>query len=101
MNAMTLPTPRKPPDSLEERAVRWIIRNPDFSYSQTAALFGVTVNNIRSRIEHRYGTLAEARHYAFQEDPPRVTERLCLTCQKPMTADKTTYICQKCKEAML
>jgi len=60
---MRLPRPRLGPDAMEERAVNWIIQNADMSYPKTAALFGVSANAIRSRIEYRYGSLEMARHY--------------------------------------
>lgn len=62
-----LPKARLPETSMEERAVRWIMQNHDMSYPQVAALFGVSANSIRSRIEYRYGSLATARHYAMTE----------------------------------
>jgi hypothetical protein len=98
---MFLPRPRKPEGALEERAVRWAIRNPDMTYVQVAALFGVTANNIRARIEYRYGSRELATHYAFEDEPPNTADKRCLVCWKPDTVEQGTYICQTCKEDSL
>ena len=92
---MWLPRP-KYPSSTEERAVSWIVSNHDMSYAQVAALFGVSVNSIRSRIEYRYGSLTEARQ-ATQHPPETKTTRRCIICKKEHDMDRNQYVCQPCR----
>ena len=93
--------PRKPRGSPEERAVRWIIQHQDMTYEQVAALFDVTVNNIRSRIEYRYGSLSAARHYGLADEGGRLVDRTCLSCRSTQNMDRNQYICDKCKKESL
>jgi hypothetical protein len=95
------PRPRKPQASLEERAVRWIIHHQDMTYEKTAALFGVTVNNIRSRIEYRYGSLSAARYYGLADEGGQITDRTCLVCRTTKDMSKSQYICDTCKKESL
>jgi transposase-like protein len=84
-----------------EEAVNHIIHHPDQSYSMVARKFGVKPGAIRSRIEHRFGTLAEARSVnrvgIAIEKRRAIKRRKCMVCKKPADLDENKFICDCCK----
>lgn len=93
---MTLPSPRLPWSSTVEQAVRWLIQTPGVTYSQAARRYQVTVNNLRARVEYRYGSLALAREVgADEEDTPLVLRR-CIVCRRHEEMEEFQRICNAC-----
>lgn len=79
----------------------WIIENRQASYAQAAQKFGVKANSIRSRVEHRYGTLAEARGGEVVVEPKATITRPCLVCREECEFERFQHICPDCKSNML
>lgn len=80
-----------------EQAVRFLIERPDTSYGTAAAIYRVKINAIRSRIEHRYGSLAAARETGWQPTRANMEIRACMICKTPKEMDRNQRICDKCK----
>lgn len=93
-------TRKKPYVEPIERAVQHIIHRPKATYASTAKQFGVAATAIRGRIEHRFGSLAEARECNGVAHFPRQTERVsrvCIVCRQPHQIHPSHRICDQCK----
>lgn len=81
-----------------ELALQWLIHTPDATYRSAAQRFGVKANTIRGRIQHRFGTLAEARELNGVPDAaaPKV-KRNCMICKTPTFLDPAHRLCETCR----
>lgn len=93
--------PRLGPDAPVERAVRWIIEEGGATYAEAAAKFDVKANSIRSRVEHRYGSLAQARLDGGGGAVPETYTRQCIVCRRVFEMERYQHICDGCKANML
>lgn len=90
-----LPTARRK-KAAAERAVEYVIVNQGVTYRQAAAIFGVSVNQIRRRIQYRYGSLTEARLHS--DTRIRLWDRPCMTCGSKDLRPYGTFRCDQCKQ---
>lgn len=92
---MHLPTKRRNKANAE-RAVEYVIIHQGCTYRKAALLFGVSVNQIRRRIQYRYGSLTEARLHA--DTHVKMWERPCMTCGSTDRRPYGTFRCEPCKQ---
>lgn len=88
---------RPPNTGAIDQAEAYLIANPAATIPLTAQVFGLTVNSIRSRIEHKYGSLALAR--GMSPEPKRVRKpvRRCMCCRISSAMEPQQRKCDKCK----
>lgn len=97
---MTLPSPRLPWNAPVEQAVRWLISTPGVSYDEAARRYQVTINNLRSRVEYRYGSLKVARQIGVEEDRKALTLRRCIVCKRQEEMTEFQRICKSCSRSV-
>lgn len=90
------PIPNHPADIPEERAVRWLITNTQATYPAAAAMHGVSIESIRSRIEYRYGSIGYARELFRTEADILAELHRCVVCREPHKLDHTLR-CKNCR----
>lgn len=78
-----------------ERAVAFIIANPCATYPQVAQQFNVSVNQIRGRINHRFGSLEAAR--SFGDARIRLWDRPCISCGDTDPRPHGIFRCDTCR----
>lgn len=81
-----------------ELALQWLIHNTGETYRSAAQRFGVKPGTIRGRIQHRFGTLAEAREAngVLDAAAPKV-KRKCMVCKTPTLLDRAYRLCETCR----
>ena len=84
---------RPPNTGAIDQAEAYLIANPGVTIPLAAQVFGLTVNSIRSRIEHKYGSLAEARLSGPAPQRVRKPVRRCMCCRR---STKTPAIHCRC-----
>ena len=94
---MTSVNPRLPPDSREEKAVRFLIADHTATYRQAAERFSVSINSVRSRVEYRFGSLEMARTFAAEEFQHLKDQKRCAVCRTPQPLDRQSYVCRACR----
>lgn len=91
------PSPRLPPTSPIERAVRYVIATEGATYREVAERFGVSRNSIRSRVEYRYGSLEIARTTWEEIEETRTTRR-CIICRGTFEMEPRQHVCNSCRK---
>lgn len=85
-----------------EAAVLWLIRSPGASYRRASELHpGVTVDQLRSRINNRYGSLSAAQDSRGAHRPPAKWNRPCMRCRNTDKRPRGQYLCNRCNSADL
>lgn len=83
-----------------EAAVSHILAHNNSTYRQVAAMYGVTIHQIRARINNRYQSLARGRVIERQKLSDNMRSkwnRPCMVCKQPKERDFGQYICDTCK----
>ena len=88
---------RPPNTGAIDQAEAYLIANPGVTIPLAAQVFGLTVNSIRSRIAHKYGSLAEARQSGPVPQRVRKPVRRCMCCRHSAAMQPQQRICDKCK----
>lgn len=78
-----------------ERAVAFIIANPHTTYPQVALQFGVSVNQLRARVNYRHGSLEAAR--TAGDHRVRLWDRPCISCGDTDPRPHGIFRCEKCR----
>lgn len=80
-----------------DEAEAFIIGNPQATIPIAAMTYGLSVNSLRARIEHKYGSLAEARQAGHHPARVRKPVRRCITCRESKAMQPQNHVCDKCK----
>ena len=76
-------------------AIEYLVSHHGVTYRQAAARFGVSVNELRARINYRHGSLAGARlHKDFRQ---KNWTRPCIICASVEPRPVGQYRCDTCR----
>ena len=94
-------TPPPPAYLRAEEAVEFIIKDATVTYPAAAERYGVTVNEIRARINYRWGSLRDARDLegAYPAGQPAFMARWCrpcICCGSTELRPRGRYLCNSC-----
>jgi hypothetical protein len=78
-----------------ERAVAYIIAHPNATYASVSAQFHVSINQLRARINYRFGSLNNAR--TFGDARIRLWDRPCIACGNTDPRPHGLYRCETCR----
>lgn len=81
-----------------EMAIDWLVEHPHGTYAKASSLFDIPVNSIRSRVQYKFGTLAECRSERGVGKVSPQRKRRCLCCRVEKEMEKNIYLCDPCRE---